>query len=104
MNKGNAVNFGKIKLNAMEWYVPHYTPSIPQQAIKSKQILSRKPTELQCAERSVFMKEVYTQNIWTFEWGTREVINVPIGLLLVFNGEIDKVHRIYTMILFIDLQ
>ena len=28
LNKGNAINIGKIKINAIEWYVPHYTPSI----------------------------------------------------------------------------
>ena len=27
LNKGNAINIGKIKINAIEWYVPHYTPS-----------------------------------------------------------------------------
>ena len=36
LNKGNAINNGKVKINALEWYVPHYTPSIQQQAILSK--------------------------------------------------------------------
>ena len=26
LNKSNAINNGKIKINAIEWYVPHYTP------------------------------------------------------------------------------
>ena len=30
LNKGNAINIGKIKVNAIEWYVPHYTPSMQQ--------------------------------------------------------------------------
>ena len=47
LNKFNATNIGKIKKNSIAWYIPHYTPSFPQQAIISKQILSKLPTELQ---------------------------------------------------------
>ena len=74
LNKGNAINNGKIKIIAIEWYVPHYTPSMQQQAILSKQIINKTPTQIQYPERSVFMKEVYTQNFWTFELGTQEGI------------------------------
>ena len=28
LNKANAINNGKVKINALEWYVPHYTPSV----------------------------------------------------------------------------
>ena len=38
LNKGNTINNGKIKINAIEWYVPHYTPSMRQESILSKQI------------------------------------------------------------------
>ena len=31
LKKDNAINIGKIKLNAIESYVPQYTPSISQQ-------------------------------------------------------------------------
>ena len=41
-------------------------------------------TELQYAKRSVFMKEVNTQNFWTFELGTQEGLNVPIWISVVF--------------------
>ena len=63
LNKDNAMNKAKIKIIAIEWYVPHYTPSISNQAILSKHILSKTHTELLYLERNVFMKEVYTQNI-----------------------------------------
>ena len=33
LSKVNATNIGKVKLDSIEWYVPHYTPSIAQQAI-----------------------------------------------------------------------
>ena len=58
LNKANGINNGKIKINAIEWYVPHYTPSMQQQSILSKQILNKSPTQIQFPERSVFMKEV----------------------------------------------
>ena len=71
MNKDNAINIGKIKVIAIEWYVYHYTLTISQQAILSRQILSKVPTELQYVERSVFMKEVNTKTLWSFELGTQ---------------------------------
>ena len=58
LNKGNATNIGKSKIIYFEWYVPHYTPSISQQAILSKQILSKSRTEPHYIERSFFMKEL----------------------------------------------
>ena len=82
MNKDNAINNGKNEFNTSEWYVPHYTPSIQQQTNLSKQILIKTTTELQYVQRSVFMKEVNTQNIWTFELGTGEGINIPITFII----------------------
>ena len=90
MNKANAINKGKIKINAIEWYVPHYTSSIQQQAILSKQIINKTPTETQYPERSVFMKEVNTQNFWTFELGTGG-INTPIYTFVAFQQN-DRQH------------
>ena len=52
-----------------------------QQIILSKQILKKTPTEIEYPERSVFMREVNTQNFWTFELGTQEGINIPLWLL-----------------------
>ena len=84
LNKGNAINYGKIKINAIEWYVPLYTPSMQQQSILSIQIINKTPTQIQYPERSVFMKEVNTQNFWTFELGTQEGINIPTWIFVVF--------------------
>ena len=67
LNKGNAINIGKIKINAIEWYVPHYNPSIQQQSIIYKQISNKTPTEIKHPERSVLMKKVNTQKFWSFE-------------------------------------
>ena len=84
LNKANVINNGKIKINALEWYVPHYTPSMQQQSILSKQILNKTPTQIQYPERSVFMKEVNTQNFWSFELGTQEGINMPTWIFVGF--------------------
>ena len=91
LNKGNAINIGKIKINAIEWYVPHYNPSIQQQSIISKQVLNKTPTKIQYPERSVFMKEVNTQNFWTFELGTKEGINIPTWIFVGYQQN-DRQH------------
>ena len=54
LNKENAINKAKVKIIAVEWFKPHYTPSISNPVILSQQISSKAPTELQYVERSVF--------------------------------------------------
>ena len=82
MNKANATNIDIIEIRSIEWCVPQCNPSIPRQAILSKQILSKVPTELHYVEESVFMKDLITQTIWSFEMGTQEGIHVPIWNLV----------------------
>ena len=82
LNKDKATNIGKIKISSFEWYVPHYTASILLQAILSGQILSKVPTGPQTAERSVSLKDVNTQSLWTFELGTQEGISVAIWIIV----------------------
>ena len=91
LNRTNAINNGKIKINAIEWYVPHYTPSAEQQSILSKQILNKTPTQIQYPEIFVFMKEVNTQKFWTFELGTQEGINIPTWVFVAFQQN-DRQH------------
>ena len=87
LNKDNAIAIGKVKINAIEWYVPHYTPSMSKQDVLMKQILNKIPTELNYVERSVFMKELNTQNLWSFELGTQEGINFPIWIIVGFQQQ-----------------
>ena len=91
LNKANATNNGKIKINAIEWYAPHYTPSMQQQSILSKQSINKTPTQIQYPERSVFMKEVNTHIFWTFELGTQEGINIPTWVFVAFQQN-DRQH------------
>ena len=84
MNKDNPTVIGKIIINATEWYVAQYTPSNPNRAILSKQISSKVTTDLRYVEKSVFMMQFNTQNIWDFELGTQEGVNIPMWFFLGF--------------------
>ena len=87
IDKSGGVADARIKIDHIHWYVPHYTPSMPQQAIKSEQILNNKPTELRYVERSVFMNEVNNQKLWSFELGSQENMNVPIWIIIGFQQQ-----------------
>ena len=67
LNKDNATNNAKIVINGIEWYVPHYVPSLDEYKKIQVQIKQKTPTNLNFPERSVFMKEVNTKKFWTFE-------------------------------------
>ena len=82
LNKTAATNNGKVKNNSLDWYVPHYSPNLEGYNKLMQQIKKNTPTLLHYPERSVFMKEVNTQNLWTFELGTQEGINVPIWIFV----------------------
>ena len=77
-NKDKATKNGKIKIISLDWYVPQNTPNLEKYDKLMNQIMKTTPTNLHYPERSVFMKEVNTQNLWIFELGTQEGINVPI--------------------------
>ena len=84
IDKANGIADARFKIDHIHCYVPHYTPSIQQKSNLSKQILSKTPTELRYVERSVFMKEVNNQNVWNFEMGSHENMNVPIWIVIGF--------------------
>ena len=84
IDKAGCIADARIRIDHIHWYLPHYTPSIQQQSTLSKQILSKTPTELRYVERSVFMKEVNNQNLWNFELGSHENMNVPVWIVIGF--------------------
>ena len=84
LNKAAATNNGKVKINSLDWYIPHYSPKLEEYNKFMQQIKKNTPTLLHYPERSVFMKEVNTQNLWTFELGVQEGINVPIWIFVAF--------------------
>ena len=64
-----AVDAAKVVVKDISWYIPHYVPSIENQQLVLNQILKKDPTELHYTERTVFRKDVNTNNNWTFELG-----------------------------------
>ena len=84
LNKDNAVANGRVKINSLDWYEPHYSPNLEKYNKLMTQIKKNSPTLLHYPERCVFMKEVNTQNLWTFELGTQEGVNVPIWIFVAF--------------------
>ena len=91
LNKNDATNNAKIVINGIEWYVPHYIPSLEDYNKLQIQLKQKTPTNLYYPERSVSMKEVNTQNFWTFELGTQEGVNVPIWIYVAFQQH-DRQH------------
>ena len=87
IDKANGIADARIRIDHIQWYVPHYTPSIQQQSNLSKQILSKTPTELRYVERSVSMKQVNNQNVWNYELGSQENMNVPIWIIIGFQQQ-----------------
>ena len=84
LDKGADITDARIKIGHIHCYVPHYMPSIQQQGILFKQILSETPTQLRYVEGSVFMKGVNNRNLRNFELGSRENMNVPIWINIRF--------------------
>ena len=91
LNKDNATNNAKIVINGIEWYVPPYIPSLEEYIKLQIQLKQKTPTNLYYPERSVFMKEVNTQNFWTFELDTQEGVNLPIWIYVAFQQH-DRHH------------
>ena len=84
LNKASSTNNAKVKNNSLDWYVPHYCLNLDDYNKLLHQTKKNTPTLLHYPERSVFMKEVNTQNLWTFDLCTQEGINVPIWIVVAF--------------------
>ena len=63
IDKAVGIADARIEIDHIHWFVPHFTPSIQQQATSFNQFLTKTPTELRYVERSVFMKKVNNQNL-----------------------------------------
>ena len=87
LDKVGGVADARIIIDHIHWNVPHYTPFIQQQSTISEQISSKTTIELRYVERSVFMKEVNNQNLWKFELGSQENMNVPIWIIIGFREQ-----------------
>ena len=67
--RDNGVDAANIKIKDISWYIPHCVPSLENQQLVMDQILDKDLTEIFYTERTVFRKDVNTNNNWTFELG-----------------------------------
>ena len=58
----NIALVGRVNTNGLSWYIPHYTPSIPNQKLMLEHTISKTPTEISYIKRSFYMKDVTTEN------------------------------------------
>ena len=63
----NLASAGRVFIEDLSWYVPHFTLSVKNQKILLRHIESKTPTELTSIKRSSHKKDVATENKWTFE-------------------------------------
>ena len=75
---------GRVIIDNIILYIPHYTPSISNQKLTLGQIISETPTELSFIKRSFYMKDVTIENIWTFELGVEGGIDKSIYVRVGF--------------------
>ena len=80
----NVASAGRVIVNDINVYVPHYTPSISNQKLMLSNITSKTATELTYFKRPSFMKDVTTENIWTFELGVGDGFDIPIYVIVGF--------------------
>ena len=85
LSRATATGNAQFLICVIDWYVPHYRPSVAQQAITCKQFSAKTTTELRYVEKNVFLKDVKTQNLrLTFELGSQKVIIVPNWITVGF--------------------
>ena len=87
IDKAGGIANARIKIDHIHWCVPHYIPSMQQQSLLSNQRLKKISTHLRYVEGSVFMKEMNNKNIWNFELGSKENMNVPIWKIIGFQQQ-----------------
>ena len=58
----NVALAGRVFIDDISWYVPHYTPSLSNQKLLLGHIVSKAPTEMSYFKRSSYMKDVTTEN------------------------------------------
>ena len=73
----------KILLKGFHWFVRQFTAQIIQQRVFSENSVCRAPTELAFIERSVFRKDVNSDNVSHLE----DCVKKKLMLFLIFKRE-----------------
>ena len=63
---------GRVVIHDISLYVSHYTPNTSNQKLMLRHNVSKTPTDFSGIRRSSYMKDVTTENNWTFELGVGE--------------------------------
>ena len=90
IKRGAGVDAAKVDVKDISWYIPQYVPNLENQQIVFNQILNKDPTELYYTERTVFRKDVNTNNHWTFELGnsggSNGELSTPTFVIVAFQA------------------
>ena len=91
----NLASAGRDIIDDISLYVPHYTPNISNQKLLLGHIDSNAATELSFIKRSSYMKDVTTENIWTFELGVGDGIDMLIHVMVAFmqGDQFNQLHQ-----------
>ena len=66
------------------WYVPAYTPSISNQEKLLGHIESKAPNEVSYIKKSSYVKDITSENNWSFELGVGDSVDMPIYVIVGF--------------------
>ena len=99
--RGKGVDAAKIDVKDLSWYIPHYVPSLENQQLVLNRVLNKDP-KLFYTERTVFRKDVNTNNNWTFELdnsGGEAVQSTPTFVIFGFlaRNKIDSQTRYFNI-------
>ena len=72
-NAENLVSAGRVFLEDISLFVPHYTPNISRQKLMLGHTVTKAATELSYVKRSSYLKDVTTGNTWVFDLGVGDV-------------------------------
>ena len=82
IDKPAGIADARIKIDHIHWYVPHYIPSLSHENILMNQKKHQQFSGI--LNDQFFMKEVNNQNLWSFDLGSHENMNVPIWIIIGF--------------------
>ena len=86
---------GRVITDDMSLYVWHYTPCTTNQKLILGHIVPKTPTELSFTKRSSFMKNVPSENTWTFKTcvgnGFQKSLYVIVGFMQ--RGQFNQQHQ-----------
>ena len=75
-------------LKGITWFVPQFTPNIPQQLLLQERTVSRASTEMHYNEKYVFHEDVNAQKYSIFELGVKIKCDVLAFVILVLQGRV----------------